>query len=561
MHPKMLIIKAVLLIRGGGPLAIQWASQVGWWKVGTGIAVLVLGTGAVVFISGGSESEAAPVIQIRSVEVKSVAELSSQTTPLSLVGSGTSKSEATVRAEKSAQVVRVDTSLGARISAGAVAAEIENASERAAVLQAEGGLDAAQANLAKVQGGVRDEQRSILEANVAAATSALESARSNALSTLLSAYATMDSGILATTDKLFTNPGSTNSHFNITTSDARLTIEIETTRDILSPYLAREAAVSDSLTASSDLAAEIATTQTEVRATRNFLDLIVSALNKAIPSPSASSAQIATYLAEATAVRTSLTSTLTALAGATQGLSSSQSALEVARKNLEQGLTGGQPEDVAAAKAAVKQAQGGLAAAHANLEKAIIRAPISGTVNSFALKRGDYVQMTAPVLTVANNGSLEVVTYISENDAREVSVGQPVSIEQASGVVTRIAPALDSVTKKIEVRIGVNDPKGLINGQSVLVSIVRTRAVSGDATRITIPIAAVKVEAERTIVFTLDVDVLVAHEVTLGALLGERVVIASRLTPDMRIVVDARGLREGEKVEVSAGGGSSSGGK
>ena len=201
--------------------------------------------------------------------------------------------------------------------------------------------------------------------------------------------------------------------------------------------------------------------------------------------------------------------------------------------------------------AAVKQAQGGLAAARANLEKSIIRAPISGTVNSFSLKRGDYVQMTSPVLTVANNSSLEVVTYISENDAREVSVAQPVTIEQASGVVTRIAPALDPVTKKIEVRIGVNNPKGLINGQSVLVSIVRTRAVSGGTDRITIPIAAVKVEAERTTVFTMNVDVLVAHEVTLGALLGERVVISGGLTPDMRIVVDARGLREGEKVQVN----------
>ena len=550
MHPKMLIIKAVLLIRGGGPRALRWASQVGWWKVGTGIAVLVLVIAGVAYVAGRSQPEVAPEVQIHSVEVKSVAELSAAATPLSLVGSVTSQSEATVRAEKSGQVVRVNTSLGAGISAGAIAAEIENASERAAVLQAEGGLDAAQANLAKVQGGVRDEQRSILEANVAAATSALESARSNALSTLLSAYAVMDSGILATTDKLFTNPGKTGSKFNIVTSDSRLTIEIETTRDVLTPYLAREAAISDSLTASSYLAAEIATTQTEVRAARNFLDLIVSALNKAIPSPSASSAQIATYLAEATAVRTSLTSTLTALSGATQGLSSTQSALEVARKNLEQGVTGGQPEDVSAAKAAVKQAQGGLAAARANLEKSIIRAPISGTVNSFSLKRGDYVQMSSPVLTVANNGSLEVVTYISENDAREVSVGQPVSIEQASGIVTRIAPALDPVTKKIEVRIEVNDPKGLINGQSVLVSIVRTRSVSGDTARITIPIAAVKVEAERTTVFTLNVDVLVAHEVTLGALLGERVVIASGLTPDMRIVVDARGLREGEKVEV-----------
>src|SRR3989338_1910188 len=361
MHPKMLIIKAVLLIRGGGPRALRLASQVGWWKVVTGIAVLVLGTGAVVFISGGSESEAAPVIQIRSVEVKSVAELSSQTSPLSLVGSVTSQSEATVRAEKSGQVTRVNTSLGAGISVGAVAAEIENASERAAVLQAEGGLDAAQANLAKVTGGVRNEQRSILESNVTTATAALESARSSALSALLSAYASMDSGILATTDKLFTNPGSTNSKFNPVTSDARLTIEIESTRDVLSAYLAREAAISDSLSSSSNLAAEISTMQAEVRAARNFLDLIVSALNKAIPTPSMSTTAIATYLAEATAVRTSLTSTLSALSAATQSLSSSQTALEVARTNLEQGGGGGGGGHDAGAKGGVDRAQGGMA--------------------------------------------------------------------------------------------------------------------------------------------------------------------------------------------------------
>ena len=560
MHPEMLIIKAVLLIRRAGPRVVEWLSTIGWAKAGASLAAFVLVIGGVAYVATRSNPQITPEVQIHSVEVKSVAELSSAATPLSLVGSVTSKSEATVRAEKSGQVIRINTSLGAGISAGAVAAEIENASERAAVLQADAGLDAAQANLAKVTGGVRTEQRSILEANVTAAASAVESARSNALSALLSAYATMDSGIHATTDKLFTNPGSTNSRFNITTSDARLTIQIETARDVLTPYLAREASVSDSLSASSDLAAEIATAQTEVRAARNFLDLIVSALNKAIPSQSASTAQIATYLAEATAVRTALTSTLTALSASTQSLSSAQTALDVARTNLEQGVTGGQPEDVAAARAAVKQAQGGLAAARANLEKTIIRAPISGTVNSFSLKRGDYVQMTAPVLTVANNGSLEVVTYVSENDAREIAVGQSATIEQASGVVTRVAPALDPLTKKIEVHIGVNDPKGLINGQSVLVSIIRTRAVSGGTDRITIPIAAVKVEAERTIVFTVDADVLVAQEVTLGALLGERVVISSGLTPEMRIVVDARGLREGEKVEVSAGGGSSSGG-
>src|SRR3990167_10579725 len=191
MHPEMLIIKAVLLIRGTGPSLLAWASQAGWMKGGAGIGALVLVIAGVAYVATRSNPQITPEVQIHSVEVKSVAELSSAATPLSLVGSVTSKSEATVRAEKSGQVTRVNTSLGARISAGAVAAEIENASERAAVLQAEGGLDAAQANLAKVTGGVRTEQRSILEANVTAAASAVESAPPNALSALLSPYSPM----------------------------------------------------------------------------------------------------------------------------------------------------------------------------------------------------------------------------------------------------------------------------------------------------------------------------------------------------------------------------------
>src|SRR3989338_3242727 len=208
MHPEMLIIKAVLLIRRAGPRVVEWLSTIGWAKAGASLAAFVLVIGGVAYVATRSNPQITPEVQIHSVEVKSVAELSSAATPLSLVGSVTSKSEATVRAEKSGQVIRINTSLGAGISAGAVAAEIENASERAAVLQADAGLDAAQANLAKVTGGVRTEQRSILEANVTAAASAVESARSNALSALLSAYATMDSGIHATTYKLFTNPGS-----------------------------------------------------------------------------------------------------------------------------------------------------------------------------------------------------------------------------------------------------------------------------------------------------------------------------------------------------------------
>ncbi len=125
--------------------------------------------------------------------------------------------------------------------------------------------------------------------------------------------------------------------------------------------------------------------------------------------------------------------------------------LQTAQQNAADGSTA-----VSATQAAITQAQGALAAARAALERSIIRAPISGTINSLSLKRGDFIQMTAPVLTVANNHALEVIAYITATDAPRIAVGGKAILEgDISGVITRIAPALDPLTKKIEVRIGL----------------------------------------------------------------------------------------------------------
>lgn len=283
----------------------------------------------------------------------------------------------------------------------------------------------------------------------------------------------------------------------------------------------------------------------------HFFDQIIRALNSGLPSQSVSASTIATYQASAIAARASINGSLSAISGAKENLAARKQGITVAEKNLEQGITGGQKEDVAGAQAALKQAQGALAGARANLEKTYIRAPISGTINSFSLKRGDFVAMQSPVLTVANNGALEIVAYVTENDAKDIAVGSKVTIEEAgTGIVTRVAPALDPVTKKIEVRIGVSGGADLINGQSVIVQVTRANArISSKIRKITVPISAIKIGSDTSVVFTVAADkTLVAHEVTVSSLLGDRVVITDGVTADMVIVTDARGLREGQVV-------------
>lgn len=524
----------------------------GWKKNAIG-AVLIL---AVVFgastLFGKGADEIVPENAARLVEVKSIAELSSDQPTLSIVGVVQSTSEATVRAEKSGQVVSVNRSLGDNVAAGTIVASIENASENAAVLSAQGSVDAATAALAKVSGGSRDEQKAILQASLETSQSGYVSAQSTAVNTLLSAYSSVDSAVRATGDSMFTTPDSSNPQFIISNPDSQLTISINNTRLAMNAILAREAQVSTTLSPASDLNIELDKAEADVRDARAFFDQILRALNAAIPNSSASATQIAAFQVSANASRASLNATLSAISGAKENLAAKNQAITIAQKNLEQGVTGGAPEDVAGAQAGLKQAQGALASARANLEKSYIRAPISGTINSFSLKRGDYVQQTAPVLTVANNGALEIISYVTENDAKDVAAGSKVTIEDnVTGIVTRVAPALDPITKKIEVRIGVSgNAAALVNGQSVIINITRANAtIASKISKITVPISAIKIGSDKTVVFTLDAEnKLVAHEITVGALLGERVVIASGVTTDMEIVTDARGLREGQVV-------------
>lgn len=502
------------------------------------LAALVAGWGA--FTRGTQSDRATGASATRTVQVKSIAELSSEAAPLFVVGSVTSRSEATVRAESSGQVTGVYRALGDSVGAGAVIAELDNASQRAAVLQAKGSVDAAEAALAKVLSGTRSEQIAILQ-------SSLEGAKNGAVSALLSTYASIDNAIVSGTDAMFTDPDGNVPHFNVTVAAYQLFIDIENGRLAIGPSILRQQFVARSLTASSDLIVEIGRTEKEVRDIRTFLDNVVAGLNNAVPSSSVSQSAIDAYKATTVAARSSANASLSSLASARQ-------ALQTAEKNLEQGMSGPVREDVAAAEASVTQAKGVYAAALANLEKTIIRAPIPGTINSFSLKRGDYVSQATPVVTIANNGALEVVAYVTEQDIIDIKVGSEATLDNGiRGTVTRIAPALDPLTKKIEVKIGVSGKSdALVNGQSVTVAFERTVLTQAlDISRLTIPISAIKVGADETVVFTLsDEGTLVAHTVTLGELLGDRVVIREGLTLDMRIVTDARGLRAGQTVEM-----------
>ncbi len=514
---------------------IKWRSPKTW------VAIAIILGALYAFYSvvfSGTATETPTIESTRSVQVASVSELMGGGGSLSMVAEIRSVSEAKISPEMGGRIVRVQATLGSRVSAGQVLAEIENASQRAAVLQAEGAFDAAKAMLAKVQGGTRDEQLSILE-------SSLDSERGTAVSTLLSAYGTIDSAVEDTADQMFTGVEIGQIEFIVNTSSQQRELSLAAQRSAMSSILTRQSISAGSISKSSNLQMELAAVEKELRDARTFMDTILSALSESIPSDTIGAAEITAFKGGATAARASIT-------GALSSVTSMQNRLEIAEKNLEQGVSGAQTEDVAGAEASVKQAQGVYNAALANLEKTILRSPISGTLNNFTIKLGDTVAPSQQVAIVSNNAALEAVMFVTEEDRNRIKVGQSVALEGGvTGTITRIAPALDPVTRRIEVKMGLPADATLTNGQSVRATIQKDENIETVTGPLSIPLTALRMTSDRTTVFTVQDGRLVSVEVVIGKLSGDSVQITSGLALETEIVVDARGLKEGLEVEVT----------
>ena len=501
------------------------------------IFVLVLILGFLVgsaFAGGDTPTEDREERTLRSVEIASVNALSQDSVSLPVLGKVKSVSEAVIRTESQGEIRRLTKSLGDRVFAGEIIAEFENSLERAAVLQAE-----ARVEQAEVSSSISDSQLTNAEL-------ALTEAKTQAINTLRAAYASADGIVRRDVDAFITNEFTSSPQLLFNPPDFQLRINLETGRTDLERILSEWDTSLDALVLTSDLEGALALGEAHVAFLRNYLDDAGQALNTYNPSTS-EEATVNGWRTSVATARATVGSLASSISGAKDRLNGANTALIVAQSDAATG------EGSSLSSASLKQAEAGLTQARAALEKTIVRSPISGTLNSLTLERGDFVGAFQEVATVANNNALEIVGYITSDDRSRIEVGSVVLVEGGpEAVVTRIAPALDPVTKKIEIKVGFKgEQPDLTNGSSVRLEVIReTQEVITD--EIIIPISALKIESEGNFVFTVNEESeLIPQEVEVGALLGENIQIVSGITSDMFIVTDARGLKAGQKVTVN----------
>ena len=480
--------------------------------------VLILLACIIFFIIRGNGNSETPSEErkIPAVTMSAVRDLGN-TSVFSIVGTVSAVSEARLQAEASGRITSVSAELGDTVYAGAIIGTIENSSEHASLLQAQGAYDSAVAS--SLQSGTGLEETKIAVRN-----------------TYRNSFSTAEDIIRNLTDDFFQNPTSKMRGFRLSGAIGASAFnedrgEIET---ILTTWSSHITTNYEGLS-EEDMLKEA---ESGIITINDFTARLALIITDYDANPYFTEEKLAVYKTRLAGARASLDGTLTAI-------SATRSAYNQARISAS-------PDTASQSSALLKSALGTLRSAQANYEKTIVRTPITGTINALYLKQGEYISNGQPTVTVANNGSLEITTAVGEKDLAYIHIGDVVHINNsATGTITKIAPAVDPTTGKSEVKISTGNISSFTNGSTVSVEFTQQITTTEESSTIVIPLKALKMLASGSFVFEVsETNTLNALPVTLGAIRGDSVEVTEGLTHDTRIVTDARGLKAGDHVTV-----------
>lgn len=286
-------------------------------------------------------------------------------------------------------VSRVHKSVGDSVIAGDVIAEFDRSELEADRLKAQADLEAAEAELGKIQS--TGEETDVTNAKRAVVQS------------IVDAYTVSDDAIHNKVDQFFDYPRSPIPDLIPWLEDRDLEKEINKTRidieDLLKAWKGRTL----NLNVSTYTDADLKTSQTNISSILVFLDDVARALGMVEVTEELSQTKIDKYRTDVAVARTSVSGVASDL---------------VAKGNTLEGVVSNTP----VLSANVRSAEASLARIEAGIKKTILRSPISGIVSIQDAKVGESVQANKAIASVIST-TYEIEAFVPEVSIAGIEVG------------------------------------------------------------------------------------------------------------------------------------------
>jgi HlyD family secretion protein len=326
--------------------------------------------------------------------------------------------EVTIASESSGRIAEMLVDRGDAVQKGDILARLDDAVLQSQRLEAEAGLSAARANLARVTAGARPEEIAASRAALAQA----EAERDGAAQAVVLAQ------------EVISNPLSLDAEIDAARTQVRLAEQgVEMAR------------------------ADLAETELwhglhigEGGDSERTWDLQLQASQDALAQAQAELVGAQRYLGALLDIRADPLELEAQLHAAEMQAELTQAQAAAAQAALDELVAGPTEEEVAIAQAQVRQAEAAVRLVDAQIAQLTLTAPMDGVVTSRSAQVGETATAGAPLLAIANLDEVRLVIYIPEDRLGQVRLGQEVKVQVDSFPSQVFAGEVASIAGKAE---------------------------------------------------------------------------------------------------------------
>lgn len=200
-----------------------------------------------------------------------------------------------------------------------------------------------------------------------------------------------------------------------------------------------------------------------------------------------------------------------------------------------------------------------LEVARTSLARTVIRAPLTGVLNTRVRERGEYVSPGDTVAQMVDVAKVKVGIQIPEKDVRYVRMGQPVTVEVDAlggrrfvGKVTYISELADASTRTTPIEIMLDNDDGVLHAGMIIRSRI-SRQVLHDV--VMIPLSSVIPLEDGKVVYVVEDGHAQRRDIELGMIRGTEVQVLQGLTSGEQLIVKGhRQVGPGQQVTVRNAG-------
>lgn len=347
---------------------------------------------------------------------------------VSVTGSVRPSEDVNLAFEVGGKVSKIYAKVGDVIVSGQIIIQLDDSQAYANLVSAKATLKTQEVQLDELIRGTREEEIIISKTKVDNAVIVLDESKKTLVEKIKNSYTVCDDAIRNKADSFFKAPAIPAPQLNFYVSDSQLKIDIESQRLVMEESLNFWNLNLTKIMAESNLSSYITEAKSNLNNASIFLDKANSALNGLTAGASVSQTTIDSWKAGVSTARTNVNTAIDSISTAETTYKNAQAALSLAQQELNLKIAGSTIEEIKVQEAQVEKARADVLSYQVQMEKMVLRSPMSGIIIKQEAKIGQIVSANSIVVSVISGNQFEIESKIPEADIAKVKIGDSAKI-------------------------------------------------------------------------------------------------------------------------------------